>query len=204
MTRRLTSSALRLLSLLLVFLVAIGLFTAAKNLGWLSPFGISSESHDTQVIRAIERTQEVSLLSLGIQGIREEGESSKIAGWSVPGTGEKVFMQYNFDAKLGIDGAEVQVARNGENGYLVSIPEFIFIGYDEPTFKVAVEDSGALSWVTPDVDKVEMVNTILNDDARATYIDSNREMLREQTEVFYDRLITSIDPSAVTKFEFRA
>ncbi len=66
MTRRLTRWALRLLSLPLAFLLAIGVFTVVKNQGWLSPFGIESESHDSQVIQAIERTQEVSLLSLGI------------------------------------------------------------------------------------------------------------------------------------------
>ena len=32
-----------------------------KNADWLAPFGIESESHDSQVIRATERTQEVSL-----------------------------------------------------------------------------------------------------------------------------------------------
>lgn len=204
MTRQLTRSALRLLSLPLAFLLAIGVFTIVKNLGWLSPLGIDSESHDSQVIHAIERTQEVSLLSLGIQGIKEEDQSAEIFGKSIPGTGEKVFLQYNFDAKLGIDGAEVKVTKTGKNAYLISVPEFIFIGYDEPTFKVAIEDGGVLSWATPDIDKVEMVNEILNDDARQTYIASNEELLEEQTRTFYDSLITSIDPAVVTTFEFRS
>ena len=204
MTRLLTRSALRLLAPLLAFLLAIGMFTVVKNQGWLSPFGIKSESHDSQVIRAIERTQEVSLLRLGIQGIKEESQSAEIFGKSIPGTGEETFLQYNFDAKLGIDGAEVQVTKTGEDAYLISVPEFIFIGYDKPTFKVAVEDGGVLSWATPDIDKVEMVNDILNDDARQTYIDSNEDLLEEQTKVFYNSLITSIDPTVVTTFEFRS
>ena len=204
MTRRLTRSALRLLSLLLAFLLAIGVFTVVKNLGWLSPLGIESESHDSQVIQAIERTQEVSLVSLGIQGIKEEDGSAQIFGKSIPGTGEKVFLQYNFDAKLGIDGAKVKVTKTGESAYLISVPEFMFIGYDEPTFKVAAEDGGVLSWATPDIDKVEMVNEILNDDARQAYIASNEELLKEQTRTFYDSLITSIDPAVVTTFEFRS
>jgi hypothetical protein len=204
MSRRLTKSALRLLSLPLAFLLAIGVFTTVKNQGWLSPFGITSESHDSQVIRAIERTQEVSLLRLGIQGIKEENQSAEIFGKSIPGTGEKTFLQYAFDAKLGIDGAEVKVTKTGENAYLISVPEFTFIGYDKPTFKVAVEDGGVLSWATPDIDKVEMVNEILNDDARRTYIDSNEDLLEEQTKVFYNSLITSIDPTVVTTFEFRS
>jgi hypothetical protein len=204
MTQRLTRSALRLLSLPLAFLLAIGVFTVVKNQGWLSPLGIKSESHDSQVIRAIERTQEVSLLSLGIQGIKEKDQSRRIFGTSIPGTGEKVFMQYDFDAKLGIDGARVKVTKTGKNAYLISIPKFKFIGYDKPTFKVAVEDGGVLSWATPDIDKVEMVNEILNDDARQRYIVSNEDLLEEQTKVFYNSLITSIDPAVVTSFEFRS
>jgi hypothetical protein len=204
MTRRLTKGAVSLLSVLFVFLLVIGVLTLSQNLGWLSPFGIESESHDSQVIHAIERTQEVSLLSLGIQGIKEEDKSAQIFGTSIPGTGEKVFLQYNFSAKLGIDGADVTVTKTGKNAYRISVPEFIFIGYDEPTFKVATEDGGVLSWVTPDIDKVDMVNEILNDDARETYIASNEELLQEQTKTFYDSLITSIDPAIATTFEFRS
>jgi hypothetical protein len=202
MTRRLTRWALRLLSLPLAFLLAIGMFTVVKNQGWLSPLGIESESHDSQVIQAIERTQEVSLLSLGIQGIREKDQNREIFGRSVPGTGEKTFLQYNFHAKLGIDGAQVKVTKTGKNAYLISVPKFIFIGYEKPTFKVAVEDGGVLSWATPDIDKLEMVNDILNDGARQKYIDSNENLLEAQTKVFYDSLIASVDPTVVTRFEF--
>jgi hypothetical protein len=204
MTRPLTSSALRLLFVPLAFFVAIGAFTVVKNQGWLSPFGIESESHNSQVINAIERTQEVALLRLGIQGIKEKGQRGTFFGKQVPFSEKTVFLQYNFYAKLGIDGGEVKVTRSGENAYLISVPEFKFIGYDEPTFKVAVEDGGVLSWGTPDIDQVEMVNEILNDDARQTYIASNEEILKEQTRTFYDRLITSIDPAIVTTFEFRS
>lgn len=202
MTRRLKGLVLRLLSVFLAFLLAIGVFTVAKNQGWFTPFGIESESHDSQVIQAIERTQEVSLVSLGIQGIKQKDQSGTIFGMNIPGTGEKVFLQYSFDAKLGIDGAQVNVTKTGKNAYLIAVPEFIFIGYDEPTFKVAAEDGGALSWVTPDIDEVEMVNEILNDDARRTYIDSNEQLLKEQTKVFYRSLITSIDPAVTMTFEF--
>lgn len=204
MTQRATRLGLQLLSLLLTFLLAIGVFTVATNLGWLSPLGISSESHDSQVIQAIERTQEVSLLSLGVQGIKEETRSREVFGTSIPGTGETVFLQYNFTAKLGIDGAKVNVTKTSEDAYRISIPEFTFIGYEKPTFKVAVEDSSVLSWATPDIDKVDMVTEILNDDARQEYIASNEDLLKEQTAVFYDRLITSIDPGVETTYEFRS
>lgn len=80
----------------------------------------------------------------------------------------------------------------------ISVPEFMFIGYDQPTFKVATEDGGVLSWVTPEIDKVEMVNKILDDDARQTYVSSNSEVLKDQTKAFYNTLIASIDPAIVT------
>lgn len=202
MKRSMTGSALRLLSLLVTFLLAFGVFTSAKNMGLLSPFGINSESHDSQVITAIERTQEVSLLSLGIQGIKEEKESATVFGTNIPGTGESVFLQYNFKAKLGIDGAKVKVTKTGEKAYLITVPEFIFIGHAKPTFKVAVEDGGVLSWATPDIDKLKMVNEILHDDGQQKYLADHEDFLADQTKVFYTSLITSIDPDAVTKFEF--
>lgn len=189
---------------MLAFVLGIGAFIGAKNLDLLSPFGIKSDSHDSQVIQAIERTQEVSLVSLGIQGIKDEDRCAEAFGKCIPGTGEKTFLQYNFKAKLGIDGAKVEVTKTGKSSYLISIPRFIFIGYDQPTFKVATEDGGVLSWATPDIDKVEMVNEILNDDERQAYIESNQDLLEEQTKTFYDSLIKSIDPTLVTNFEFRS
>lgn len=202
MTRPLIRSATRLLSLLLAFVLGIGAFTVFKDLGWLSPFGINSESNDSQVITAIERTQEVALVSLGIQGLMEEAKCSEILGKCVPGSTETVFLQYNFNAKLGIDGAEVKVTKTGEDAYLISVPEFSFIGYDEPTFKVATKDGGVLDFITEDIDQVEMVNKILNDEAQLQYVASNDALLEDQTEVFYDGLIKSVAPDATTTFEF--
>jgi hypothetical protein len=75
---------------------------------------------------------------------------------------------------LGIDGARVTVTKTGKNAYLISVPKFKFIGYGKPTFKVAVEDGGLLSWAAPEIDKVEMANEILNDGARETYTRANR------------------------------
>lgn len=202
MTRPLIRSATRLLSLFLAFALGIGAFAVVRDLGWLSPFGIGTETNDSQVITAVKRTQEVSLVSLSIQGLMEENKCSEVLGKCVPGSTETVFLQYNFTAKLGIDGAEVKVAKTGEDAYLISVPEFSFIGYDEPTFEVATEDGGVLDFITEDIDQVEMVNKILNDEAQAKYVASNEELLKDQTEVFYDGLIKSVAPDATTTFEF--
>lgn len=186
----------------LAILLVLGGTFVAWRMGWLEPFGIESESHDSQVINAIERTQEVSLLSLAVQGIREESASREVFGFEVPGSREAVFLQYSFDAKLGIDGAQVTVDRTGAHAFTIVIPEFKFIGYDEPTFKLAVENGGVLSWVTPDIDKVAVVNDILNNEARKKYLQSNQQVLEDQTEVFYEGLIKAVDPDAVITFEF--
>src|SRR5205085_619936 len=106
-------------------------------------------------------------------GIKEQDTSAQVFGHTIPGSDQKVFLQYNFNAKLGVDGADVRVTKTGKNAYLISVPQFIFVGYDQPTFKVATSDGGVLSWVTPDIDRVEMVNEILNGDARQEYLDSN-------------------------------
>lgn len=202
MTSRVASTAKRALSLFIAFVVGLGAFLLATNLGWLSPFGIGEKSADSQVVTAIERTQEVSLLALGIQGIKQTDRCSEAFGKCIPGTGESVFLQYNFTGKLGLDGAKVEVEKTGEKAYSISVPEFDFIGYDEPTFKTAVEDGGLLGWVTPDVDKADMITEILDDEAQGTYVDDHESLLQEQTKIFYDNLIKSIVEDATTTYEF--
>lgn len=201
MTNPVSKWAIRFFSLLAVFVAAVVALTLVMAAGW-SPFGLRSETHDTQVIQAIKRTQEVSLLSLGIQGIASKEQNRTVFGHDVPGTGESLFLQYNFRAKLGIDGSKVTVDTKGKNTYRVTIPEFIFIGYDDPTFKTAVEHGGVLSFTTRDIDKVEMVNEILDDDARQGYIDQNEDLLRDQAKLFYESLITSVEPAAVVTFNY--
>jgi len=185
-----------------VLVLVVGAVAVAAWQGVLSPLGIDSESSDSQVIEAVERTQEVSLLSLSIQGITSERRTREVFGQTLPGSGETVFIQYRFAAKLGVDGAGVEVRRTGPSAYTVSVPDFSFIGYDDPTFELAVEDNGILSWTTPDIDRVEMVNDVLDDDARDDYLEAQRAALEAQTQVFYDSLITGIDPEAETTYEF--
>ena len=90
----------------------------------------------------------------------------------------------------------------GENKLLVTIPEFIFIGYDNVSFEVAAESNGVLSWTTPKINQVEMINTILNDDAKDEYVKANQDLLKEQTEFFYSSIITSVDPDIELEFEY--
>lgn len=203
MVQLVTRWAIRLVVVIAAVVVALAGFTMVKDKGLLSPFGINSEGQDTQVIQAVQRVQEVALLKLVIQGITSERADRELFGKTIPGTGQSVFLQYDFNAKLGINGEDVTVSKTGEHTYLVTVPAFMVIGYDKPTFKVATEDGGILSWVTTDIDKVDMVNEVFNEAAQKQYLEEQQDQLKDQAELFYSSLIASIDPAAVTTFEFR-
>lgn len=76
------------------------------------------------------------------------------------------------------------------------------MGHDDQTFELVAEDNGALSWVTPEIDSVEMVNKILDDTAQAEYIASNAETLQEQAASFYRGIVTGIDPELTVEFAY--
>lgn len=181
-------------------LLAIG---AMRTLPSLSLFDAESENRDTQVISSVTRQEQVVLLSLGIQGIAEKNEKSKFLGMDIPGSERASFVQYAFNAKLGIEGKDVEVIKTGETDYLVFIPEFIFIGHDDESFRLIAEKNGVLSGVTPKIDAVEVINNILNDDAQDQYIESNKKTLEDQAKVFYASIIAGIDPTSTIRFEFR-
>ena len=185
-----------------VVLAAVGGAWLVEEFPDIAPWGVESENRNSQVVNAITRLDQVVLLGLSIQGISEETSRGKILGWGVPGTTRTAFLQYEFDAKLGIEGGDVQIEQRGEDAFVVTIPEFIFIGHDDVSFKLAAVDGGLLSWTTPEIDNVETINRILNDEARQQYIDSNQDMLKEQARNFYTGVIASIDPTLEVAFEF--
>ena len=189
-----------------VCLAVIGAFGTLRAIGAfpnISLFDTASESRNTQLINSITRHEQVVLLGLGIQGISERNERSTLFGMDVPGSGRASFIQYGFSAKLGIDGQEVKIEQTADDAFLSSIPKFIFIGHDDVNFKVAAVNNDILSWTTPEIDTVEMINSVLNDETKQQYIDSNEEILRDQAKAFYAGIITSIDSTIVVNFEFR-
>ncbi|MCC6270916.1 MAG: hypothetical protein IT190_06535 [Microbacteriaceae bacterium] len=187
----------------LVAFGAIATFFAMTAVFTFSPFGSQSQSRDSQVISSISRVDQVVLLSLGIQGIAEKNENSLFFGMDVPGSERTSFLQYSFNAKLGIEGKDVTIRQTGPNAFVVSIPQFIFIGHSNENFRLAAENNGLLSWVTPEISSIEMINNILDSDAEYEYIIRNREVLEDQAKTFYGNIITSIDPSVFVRFEFR-
>ncbi len=162
----------------------------------------SSESHDSQIRDAVTRHEQVVLLGLGIEGLREKNERTDFHGIEVPGSERVSLMQYSFQAKLGIDGRAVNIEQTGDNSYLVSIPRFVFIGHDDESFKLVTEDNGALSWITPEIDAAEIVNEILNDETKDQYVESKETELKEQAVTFYEGIIASVDPEIAVEFEF--
>ncbi|MCF6376433.1 hypothetical protein L2K70_02350 [Nocardioides KLBMP 9356] len=199
---RISKVAVRVLVAFVVLFAAIVGFTLLKNAGLLSPLGIKSETSDSQVVQSIKRTEEVSLLALGIQGITSEERCSTAFGKCVPGTSDTVYLQYTFTGKLGIDGGAVEVTESGAGNYMISVPAFEFIGYSEPKFEVAVTDDGVLSFVTEDIDQAEMITKILGEEAQQKHLDDNQEVLQQQTKVFYDNIILSVAPDAKITYEF--
>ncbi|MBP8918957.1 MAG: hypothetical protein KBG85_04555 [Micropruina sp.] len=194
----------------LIILLAVGLFGAgvvaavgvSRVLPNLPYFGTDSSSRNTQIVHAVTRTEQVSLMSLGIQGISSKNQKSTFQGIDIPGSERASFIQYSFSAKLGIEGKSVKIAQVAASEYLVSVPKFVFIGHSDVDFRLVIESSGVVSWVTPKIDTVEMVNAILNDGSKDQYIIANSEILKDQAKSFYGRIVSSIDPSISLKFEF--
>ncbi len=199
MKRLFTSVAIVLVTLVAGGALMFGLQNVFPN---LSPYQTTSASSNTQIINAIERKEQVVLLSLGIQGISERTAGSKFFGIDIPGSNRASFLQYNFNAKLGLEGKDVKIERTGDNQYRLSLPAFTFIGHDNVSFKLAAESNGVLSWATPQIDPVETINQILNDEARSQYVTANQQILTDQARAFYTGIIRSVDPSAEVTFDF--
>ena len=167
-----------------------------------SVFSSSSRSADTQVIHAMEQTKEVSLLRLGITGIKSKENKSHSFNMEIPGTERAQFIQYSFDAKLGFDGKQVVIEPAGEGTYDVTIPEFKFIGYDHPEYRTVVDQNGALSFGTPQIDTANMINEILSEKAQHEYVEKNRDILEDQAKSFYTSIVASVNPDAKLNFSF--
>ena len=187
-------------------LVIIGAVLAAGTFLVVKPplgewVGTTTDKN-TQVVNAITRSQEIALVTLGIEGIRErKTENGQFLFLSIPNS-RAAFLRYSFDAKLGIDASEVTIDEQPDGSFLVSIPAFIVIGLNNQNIEVAAESNDVLSWTTPEIDKVAMVNDVFGDELQAEYLARNEELLRDQARVFYTNIAAAIDPEANLKFEF--
>lgn len=196
--------AIKLLTIVLGALIVAGLsvFGTIKFTN-IKPLDVTVESSSSQIITAVERKEEIVLLSLGIQGLESQTSSAKMFNFDIPGSSKASYIKYFFYAKLGIDGRDVMIKETEENVFLISVPEFIFIGHDEVDFELLLENNGALSFATPNIDHVQMVNDVLSSNKKQEYIDLHKEVLISQTKSFYEALIHAVDPKSIVEFEFK-
>ncbi|WP_156165535.1 hypothetical protein [Demequina rhizosphaerae] len=179
--------------------ITVGLGTVAPA---LAPWSSEGSTDSSVVVTAIERTEEVSLLSAGIEGVTDATETGKLFGREVPWSEKTKYIKYTFNLKMGIDGSAVTIENTGDNAYTLTVPEFKVIGNSEPHFETVVEDNGILSIGTEEVSESEVHNEVLNADELAKYIASYEDLLRDQTEFFYGNIIRAIDPTIEVEFVF--
>lgn len=190
---------------LAICLVVAGFLVAQ----WIKPIAVpqveaTAESRDTQVITSMSRQEQIVLLRLGIQGISVKEGNSTFMGVNIPGSKRAAFVQYNFNAKLGIDGKDVKITSTGDKQFTVTIPRFIFIGHSDETFQLIAEKNGVLSGLTPEIDTAKMITNLLDEKAQAEYLSKNDDVLKDQAKTFYTSLATGIDPSVQLSVEFPA
>ncbi|MGM7698469.1 hypothetical protein [Microbacterium sp. A84] len=189
--------------LLLVVLILLLIGAAGFGGMMLGKFLGATEERSTQVIRSITREEQIILVTAGMTDIKSESDDQDFFGlFDIPFTERSVLVRYEYDAKFGIEGGDVSIEPVGDDAYRVSIPKFIFLGYDNPDFSIADEKNGVLSWATPEIDKNELIKSLLTDQAVAEHLEGLRPVLEEQAKSFYTNIITAIDPDATLQFTF--
>jgi hypothetical protein len=147
--------------IIVILVIAVGVLIALNFSG--SVVETTTETNETQTITFFEKNKEIALVTLGISDIYEKENSATVFKKKLPGSKKQVYIRGSFDAKLGIDGKNVVVTETGEKEYTINIPEFIFIGYNNVKFEVAVEKNGIISFATDDIDQAAMVSEVLKD-----------------------------------------
>lgn len=197
----------RLWPLIVVPGVLVGAAAAAVMSGVVNPSlfagafgGVSTNT--SEVIKYQLPQQEVALTSLRIEGLERANADGKLFGVSVDAGDRTKYIEYGFNAKLGVDGSQVEIVADGENAYTLAIPSFIFIGHSDEHFEDPIEENGMLSWLTPQISETGMVNRILSTERKDKWVASSLRLLKDQSEVFYGTIIKSVDPDAEITFKF--
>lgn len=187
---------------LLVLFVVLLIAAAAIGGLWLGKSFGASEQREIQVIKSVELQEQVVLLRSAIADLKPRADIQDINGVAIPWTDRSVLLQYEFDTMVGIDGEEVTITRTADNAFLVSIPDFILIGIDEPKYTVVNESNGVLSFLTPEIDTLKLTEEVLTDEVKTEHIDGLRPLLEVQAESFYTNIINAIDPDVTLEFKF--
>ena len=168
-----------------------------------SPVTVEVEKDTTEIIRSIERNEQIILLSTATQGLHTVTKETKL--WDrLPFRANRTnIIQYTYTMKLGVDGSDVKIREVGDNAFRVTIPEFRVLGLDDPEFRTVLEDNEIFSFVSEPIDEVQEVNEILNDAKKREHIDSHRDLLEDQARNFYSGIVHAIDDDVQLQFEFR-
>lgn len=190
-----------------VIILTLGLmlgafFAGAKSGVFGSPVQTVEKSKTTEIVQAVERRSDVVLLSAATQGLHTVERNAKFFKWDVPGSKRTNILQYSFNSQLGIDGGAVKIEETGDNKFTVTIPSFKILGYNDPEFKTVVDDDGALSFVTAEVDTAEAVTEVFGDKEREKQINDNRQLLEDQAKSYYTNIVRAIDKNAELEFEY--
>lgn len=200
------SSGWRIIGAVLLLVVGVGagwLISSSPIFGLGAVSEVHTETSTQKVINAVEGEEQVVLLSLGISGMSMQEKYRDILGHNLPGSKRVLYLQYTYKAKLGIEGADVTIKETDPNKFLISIPEFIFIGHSDEKFETVFEDNGVLSMGTPEIDEAELITDILNQDEEQKDLLDNRDLLQAQAKQFYSSIVQGVDPQAQVEFEFR-
>jgi hypothetical protein len=194
---------------LLLIIVIVAVIAAAALVSFnLGKFFGATESRDTQVVRSLKGEEQVILVTAGmtdVQEEREDGFNIGIGDWdffTLPGSERSVLVRYEYEAKFGIEGKDVEIARTGDDAYRVTIPEFIYLGYANPDLSIANKKNGLLSWTTPEIDTDDIFEKLLTEPAVDEHIDGFRPLLEEQAKTFYSKIVAAIDPAIELTFVF--
>lgn len=188
---------------LLVVVILLLVTGAAVGGVFVGKFFGAAQERDVQVVRSVKGEEQVILVTAGLTDIKEERDNQTFFGlFDIPLSDRTKFIRYEFDGKFGIEGKEIQIERVGDQAYVITIPKFEFLGYDNPEFSIATESNGILSWTTPEIDELKATEELLTDEAVAEHIEGFRPLLQEQAVRFYTRIVSSIDPDATLTFEF--
>ncbi|OHF36117.1 hypothetical protein [Corynebacterium sp. HMSC074A01] len=190
-------------ALILVVALLGGGFLVGKSDFLSAPVETVTETDNSEIIHAVQRREEIVLLSTSTQGLYTTQNTARLFKWGVPGSQKTNILQYKFTTKLGLDGKEVKVEEVAPGHFKLIIPPFKFIGFSDPEFKTVHQHGEVLSFVTADIDTAEGINAVLNEEKRAEHIQLNLDLLKEQTQTFYDGIIHAVDPEAELEFEFR-
>ncbi|GAB3141637.1 hypothetical protein [Marisediminicola antarctica] len=188
--------------LLFTFLILVVGGIAAGGGVALGMFFGATQEREVQVIRSIELEEQVVLVRSGVTGLKPESEVSDIKGFVIPWSDRSLLLRYEFDTMVGIEGSGVSIVPTGETSFLVTIPDFILIGTDDPRFSVVNEKNGVLSFATPEIDELQLAQELLTDDVLDGHIEGLRPVLEEQARTFYTNIVSAIDPGVTLEFKF--